>query len=42
MRSHDGPVCAMAFSPLGDLLATAGWDMTVRLWKTGSWLRRLP
>ncbi|MFF5534900.1 NACHT domain-containing protein [Streptomyces cinerochromogenes] len=42
LRGHDGPVYAMAFSTLGDLLATAGWDMTVRLWKTESWLRRLP
>ncbi|MFG3011690.1 NACHT domain-containing protein [Streptomyces cinerochromogenes] len=42
LRGHDGAVQAMAFSPAGDLLATASLDMTVRLWKTESWLRRLP
>jgi WD40 repeat protein len=31
-QGHTGSVNAMAFSPSGSLLATAGSDMTIRLW----------
>ncbi|MCG0065808.1 MULTISPECIES: NACHT domain-containing protein [Streptomyces] len=41
LTGHTGPVQGMAFSPAGDLLATACLDGTVRLWRTEPWLRRL-
>src|SRR5579871_1559509 len=36
LRGHEEPVVAMAFAPNGKLLATAGYDKTVRLWNLAS------
>ncbi|MGW7540742.1 hypothetical protein ACWGKQ_06445 [Streptomyces sp. NPDC054770] len=36
---HSGGIEALTFSPNGELLATVGADMTVRLWQTTDWLR---
>jgi WD40 repeat protein len=42
LTGHDGGPSAVAFSPLGDCLASGGWDNTVRVWslKSGEELRR--
>lgn len=32
LAGHTAPVCALAFSPTGNLLASGSWDRTVRLW----------
>ena len=32
MAGHEGPISALAFSPLGDRLVSASWDKTIRVW----------
>ncbi|BGP39918.1 U3 snoRNP protein [Rhodotorula kratochvilovae] len=34
LAGHEGPVAALAFSPLGDRLVSASWDKTIRVWDT--------
>lgn len=34
LAGHEGPVSALAFSPLGDRLVSASWDKTIRVWDT--------
>ncbi|MHC4176624.1 MAG: WD40 repeat domain-containing protein, partial [Planctomycetota bacterium] len=36
LKGHQGPVHSLAFSPAEEILATAGWDATVRLWDVPS------
>jgi WD40 repeat protein/class 3 adenylate cyclase len=37
LTNHVAPLTSVAFSPRGDLLATAGNDQLVRLWNTSTW-----
>ena len=32
MAGHEGPISGLAFSPLGDRVASASWDGTARIW----------
>lgn len=32
MKGHNGPVTTLAFSPIGDLLVSGGFDNTIRFW----------
>ncbi|GAA6002410.1 hypothetical protein JCM10207_001106 [Rhodosporidiobolus poonsookiae] len=32
LAGHEGPVSALAFSPLGDRLVSASWDKSIRVW----------
>ncbi|GAA6002235.1 snoRNA-binding rRNA-processing protein PWP2 [Rhodotorula paludigena] len=34
LSGHEGPVSALAFSPLGDRLVSASWDKSIRVWDT--------
>ncbi|GAA5956206.1 hypothetical protein JCM8115_001650 [Rhodotorula mucilaginosa] len=34
LAGHEGPVSALAFSPLGDRLVSASWDKSIRVWDT--------
>jgi WD40 repeat protein/serine/threonine protein kinase len=37
LEGHEAEVTQLAFSHTGDLLASAGWDGTVRLWDVHTW-----
>jgi WD40 repeat protein len=36
MIGHSDKVACISYSPQGDLLASGGWDKTVRLWNTST------
>lgn len=33
LSGHEGPISALAFSPLGDKLVSISWDKTLRIWE---------
>ncbi|KAG0148898.1 hypothetical protein CROQUDRAFT_654250 [Cronartium quercuum f. sp. fusiforme G11] len=33
MPGHEGPIAALAFSPLGDKVVSISWDKTMRIWE---------
>ncbi|EGG06958.1 uncharacterized protein MELLADRAFT_35901 [Melampsora larici-populina 98AG31] len=33
MSGHEGPISALAFSPLGDKIVSISWDKTLRIWE---------
>jgi len=37
IQAHKKGIASVAYSPDGGLLATAGWDASVRIWSTATW-----
>ena len=33
LNAHRAPIATVAFSPNGKLIATAGWDKTIKIWE---------